>query len=66
MGKIIKPQIRHHQFTLGLGFFGLHRRPMIDYFPYLFSEKSSFKKDLLLTLYDGQHRTSFGGLRYGA
>ena len=40
---------------------------MIDYFSYLFFEKSKFKKEFLkLTLYDGQHRTSFGGLRDGA
>ena len=37
---------------------------MIDYFSYLFSEKSKFKKKkyLQLTLYDGQHQTSFGFL----
>ena len=38
------PSFRHYPFTRRFGFLGLHRRPMIDYFSYLFSEKSKFKK----------------------
>ena len=30
----------------GLGFLGLHRRPMIDYFSYLFSEKIEVLKGI--------------------
>ena len=26
----VKPRFRHHPFTLGLGFLGLHRRLMLD------------------------------------
>ena len=28
--KLGKPRLRHYPFTLGLGFLGLHQRPMID------------------------------------
>ena len=31
-----QPRFRHYSLTRGLGFLGLHRRPMIGYFSYLF------------------------------
>ena len=38
------PETRFTEFpaSSGLGFFGLHRRPMVDYFSFLIFEKSKF------------------------
>ena len=41
------PETRYCPLTRGLGFLGLHWRPMIDYFSYLLLEKNlSFKKSI--------------------
>ena len=59
------PSFRHYPLTRGLGFLGLHRRPMHDHFSYLLSNKIVLLSQIFLqfTLYGGQLRTSFGNFQ---
>ena len=47
--KIAKPRFRHHPFTLGLGFFGLHRRrpPMVDSCFFLARVSATIRRTIL-------------------
>ena len=57
------PSFRHYLLTRGLGFLGLHRRPMFDFF----SVPMTFIRHFLhCTTHKDLFRTSFGVFRGGA